>query len=156
MRKAILALGMIVFLGGLLAWQGAAIPPLTEQTSADIPEASEQQVLATYGKLPLSFEANQGQTDEQVKFLSRGGGYTLFLTSTEAVLVLRKAEAPPPKHATDTMPTTMEPEAAESTPPAVLRMKLVGSNPAPQVEGVDELPGKSNYFIGNDSHKWRG
>ena len=91
MRKAILALGMIVFLGGLLAWQGAAIPPLTEQTSGDIPEVTKQEVVATYGKLPLSFELNQGQTDPQVKFLSRGGGYTLFLTPTEAVLALRKA-----------------------------------------------------------------
>lgn len=39
-----------------------------------------------YGKLPLSFELNQGQTDTQVKFLSRGSGYSLFLTSNEAVL----------------------------------------------------------------------
>lgn len=45
-------------------------------------------VSETYGKLPLSFEANQGQTDPQVKFFSRGHGYTLFLTSTEAVLAL--------------------------------------------------------------------
>jgi hypothetical protein len=29
----------------------------------------------------MSFEANKGQTDEKVKFLSRGSGYTLFLTS---------------------------------------------------------------------------
>ena len=155
MRKAILALGMIVLVGGLLAWQGAANPPLTEQTSEAIPEASKQQVLATYGKLPLSFEANQGQTDEQVKFLSRGGGYTLFLTSTEAVLVLRKAEAPPPQHATDAMPMTREPETAESSTPTVLRMKLLGANRDPQVAGLDELPGKSNYFIGNDPKEWR-
>jgi hypothetical protein len=43
----------------------------------------------TYGRLPLSFEANQGQTDPQVKFLARGSGYTVFLTPTEAVLTLR-------------------------------------------------------------------
>jgi hypothetical protein len=41
----------------------------------------------------LSFEANRGQTDSQVKFLSRGRGYTVFLTSTEAVLALKKPEA---------------------------------------------------------------
>ena len=34
-------------------------------------------------------------------------------------------------------------------------MKFVGANPAPQVVGVDELPGKSNYFIGNDPAKWQ-
>jgi hypothetical protein len=45
---------------------------------------------ATYGKLPLHFETNQGQADEQVHFFSRGSGYTLFLASTEAVLALHK------------------------------------------------------------------
>src|SRR5437016_11123222 len=34
-------------------------------------------------------------------------------------------------------------------------MRLVGANPAPEVAGVGELPGKSNYFLGNDPTKWR-
>jgi hypothetical protein len=42
----------------------------------------------SYGKLPLAFEANTGQIDSRVKFLSRGRGHTLFLTATEAVMVL--------------------------------------------------------------------
>ena len=50
-------------------------------------------VVENYGRLPLSFEANQGQTDPQVKFLSRGRGYALFLTGDEAVLSLRKPSA---------------------------------------------------------------
>jgi hypothetical protein len=36
---------------------------------------------------------NQGQTDTHVKFLSRGSGHTLFLTPTEAVVTLTKADA---------------------------------------------------------------
>ena len=36
----------------------------------------------------------------------------------------------------------------------MLRMKLVGSNAKTHVIGQDELPGKSNYFIGNDPKKW--
>jgi hypothetical protein len=46
-------------------------------------------VEARYGQLPLSFEANQGQTDPRVHFLSRGQGYSLFLTDSEAVLALQ-------------------------------------------------------------------
>jgi Beta-propeller repeat len=65
-----------------------------------------------------------------VRFLSRGPGYTLFLTSGEAVLVSGKGK------------------------PDVVRMKLTGSNPAPEVRGLDELSGKSYYFIGNDPKKW--
>jgi hypothetical protein len=45
-------------------------------------------VVESYSGLPLAFEANSGQTDPQVKFLSRGAGYTLSLTSNEAVLTL--------------------------------------------------------------------
>jgi hypothetical protein len=44
----------------------------------------------SYGKLPLSFEVNKGQVASEVKFLSRGTGYTLFLTGNEAVLSLKK------------------------------------------------------------------
>src|SRR5437899_5727182 len=83
--------GMILLLA--LALASCAPAPAT-RTSTEIPQATKPHVLATYGKLPLSFEANQGQADPQVKFLSRGRGYTLFLTSTEAVLTLTKADAP--------------------------------------------------------------
>lgn len=89
-----------------------------------------------YGKLPLAFEANQGQSDPQVKFLARGQGYSLFLTETEAVLTLR--------------PPTPDPQ-----PPSVLRMQLVGANSNPQVTGQAELPGRINYFLGNDPSQWR-
>src|SRR5256885_7715007 len=58
--------------------------PTTPATRVGLSEA--------YGKLPLYFEANRGQTDSQVKFLSRGRGYVLFLTSAEAVLVLGSAQ----------------------------------------------------------------
>ncbi len=50
------------------------------------------QVRERYGHLPLSFEANHGQSDSRVAFLSRGSGYTLFLTSNEAVLVLSQSK----------------------------------------------------------------
>ena len=49
------------------------------------------QLVASYYKLPLSFEANKGQTDARVHFLARGGGYTIFLAGDEAVLTLRKS-----------------------------------------------------------------
>src|SRR6476661_6207319 len=54
-------------------------PPLAHSDAAIQAHAS-----AGYGHLPLSFEANSGQTDEQVDYLSRGKGYKLFLTASEA------------------------------------------------------------------------
>src|SRR5436190_21102622 len=56
-------------------------------------EATQARLAASYGKLPLSFEANRGQTDRRVKFLSRGSGYTLFLTGGDAVLSLRSQKS---------------------------------------------------------------
>ena len=57
------------------------------------PQAAQPRLATAYGKLPLSFEINRGQTDPQVKFLSRGSGYSLFLTGSEAVLALKKPGA---------------------------------------------------------------
>src|SRR5208282_3953192 len=52
-------------------------------------------LLSSYAQLPLAFEANEGQTDAQVQFLSRGNGYSLFLTPAEAVLELPGPETAP-------------------------------------------------------------
>jgi hypothetical protein len=101
-----------------------------QQTKARASEA--------YGKLPMRFEANAGQVDARVKFISRGNGYNLFLTPIEAVLTLGN-----------------ERQVSGADQRSVMRMKLIGADPAPHVEGVDALPGKSNYLIGNDPSRWR-
>src|SRR5712692_2934662 len=58
-----------------------------------VPAAADARVSETYGKLPLHFEANQGQTHKDVRFLSRGPGYSLYLTAGEAILVLARPNA---------------------------------------------------------------
>src|SRR5438105_3054541 len=50
-------------------------------------------LVPAYGNLPLNFEANQGQTDPSVQFLSRGAGYGLFLRQSDAVLTLTHPQA---------------------------------------------------------------
>jgi len=112
------------------------------------PTRVRSRLLETYGRLPLAFEANQGQTDPQVKFVSRGAGYNLFLTSTEAVLTLRGGSRE--QHNS----STAKPLPLPVEKSAVLHMKLVGANAQAEVVGQGELPGKSNYFIGNDPKKW--
>ena len=98
---------------------------------------SKQQAVASFGHLPLIFEPNQGQTHPSVKFLAHGTGYGIFLTQNEAVLTLHR---PAGKNS-----------AAQLS---VVRMGLTGANANAPVDGADELPGKSNYFIGNDRTKW--
>jgi uncharacterized protein (TIGR03437 family) len=89
------------------------------------------QVAASYGKLPLSFEPNRGQTDRRVQFVSRGAGYTIFLSPTSATFALRRT--------------------AES---AVVRMDLLGANSGLAMEPQDKLPGVANYLMGSTPAKW--
>lgn len=105
-------------------------PPFPSATGPQVP--SPQEVRANFGHLPMVFEPNQGQTDSRVKFLAHGANYGLFLTANEAVLALHKS----PKQT------------------SVLRMALVNANAHAVIVGDDKLPGKSNYFIGNDPTQW--
>ncbi|MBK6460867.1 MAG: hypothetical protein IPF92_07655 [Myxococcales bacterium] len=43
---------------------------------------------AKWGHLPMRFEENAGQVDDQVRFVARSGGTTLFLTDEGATLTL--------------------------------------------------------------------
>jgi hypothetical protein len=106
-----------------VASSGAYVSGIRVQTVASVthPGTPVQSVsiVEGYGRLPLAFEANQGQTDPQVKFVSRGAGYNMFLTSNEAILTLHKASRHEPKS-----PRAKAVPGKEKS--AVLRMKLVG------------------------------
>ncbi len=140
----------VVFSDLALASSQTSREGVSDITSAGADEAARARVSTTYGKLPLHFEANRGQADEQVRFLSRGGGYSLFLTATEAVVVMSR----PVGKETAATTARLLPGKERARETAVLRMGLVGAEPEPEVVGRDELPGKANYFIGNDSGRW--
>jgi len=122
-----------LFVMAMLAADAGAAP-----TAPDA--ATRARVSEAYGRLPLRFEANRGQTDARVKFLSRGPGYSVFLTSTEAVLVV-SGRGPG--------------DAGEGKSATALRMTLLDANPEPRVTGKGELPGAVNYFVGKDPSQWR-
>lgn len=115
--------------------------------TVNIATPNKARVAENFGRLPLSFELNKGQIDQQVKFLSHGPGYDLFLTSTEAVLRVQKPRAA----RTDKSKEAADANVREGT---VLRLKMLGASATPAVEGQEELPGRINYFIGNDQAKW--
>jgi hypothetical protein len=136
-------------------WDASPLLALTsgKATPANVAEARRQQLAASYAELPLGFEANRGQSDPRVKFLARGSGYSLFLTSNEAVLALKRASQESKEVAGNPGPARSRSTPSEHT--EFVRMKLVGASPAARESGVDPLPGKANYFIGNDPKKWR-
>jgi hypothetical protein len=79
-------------------------------------------------KLPLAFEINRGQRAPDVKFSAHGPDRALFFTDAEAVLVRAGA---------------------------VVRLAFDGANADAVASGIDELPGKANYFRGRDPALWR-
>ena len=105
-------LGLLGIIAGWGLLGLASILALPAKSLAAMPASvmtSKTQIQTTYGQLPLHFEANQGQAQSQVQFLSRGKGYGLFLTATEAVLTLRASGTDHPQHTTD--PTTKAPDS---------------------------------------------
>jgi hypothetical protein len=106
-----------------------------------------------YATLPMSFEANAGQSDPRVKFLVHAPEYSLFLTNQEAVLSLLEP-SPAPKHlrAGDPLHHVTAPQPQRVT--RGVRIKFVGGSVAAVLHGADELAAKSNYFIGNDPKLW--
>jgi len=105
-------------------------------------------VREAYGKLPLHFEANRGQIHKDVRFISRGPGYSVYLTEREAVLALPR---PSDRDSRSALPSDTRIQSS----PVVLRMSLAGAAAKPRVSGVEERPGKANYFIGSDPANWR-
>jgi hypothetical protein len=137
---------------------GPADSTVSSATRANHEAGNEAGSKEAYGKLPMTFEANQGQTDATVKYLARGSGYSLFLTPNEAVLSLSTASRAPSIEADeDGSRKNLRLGAKDEgggTASSVLRMKVLGADPQAVVSGDGELPGKSNYFIGQDSRKW--
>ncbi|HEV2350699.1 MAG TPA: SBBP repeat-containing protein [Terriglobia bacterium] len=173
-RAIIGVVGLIsLTLTGIWTFQSRTDVPARAKASGTTGSNSAK-VRAQYGQLPTRFEQNQGQVDSRVKFLARGQGYTLFLTSHDAVLTLKKSGPvsglrPSPPDSRNRRMRSQEPEVQNSKletrnsplvtsysgdEESVLRMKLVGGNSSPQVLGQDELPGASNYFIGNNPKNW--
>jgi hypothetical protein len=146
--KALLVSGFIAALVSAASVTGQVYQP------ANNAAVKKAQMAQNYGKLPLSFEANQGQAGKAVQFLSNGSGYSLFLTDSSAVLALTKPDASnaAPGHTVGKGLKPVSPRQAGKID--VVRMALAGTNRATHVTGVDQLPGTANYFIGYDPAKW--
>lgn len=128
-------------------WRSATI----ELAPSALDGAVKAYIHQAYGNLPLSFETNRGQAREPVKFLSRGPGYTLYLTPTEAVLTWPEAERGQVNDEKEATPSSSILHPSSLTE---VRLKLVGASQQAHISGLDELPGKSHYFLGQDPKQW--
>jgi uncharacterized repeat protein (TIGR03803 family) len=155
----------------VLAGPRALQRPVGSGSASHAGESRSAQLRVGGAELPLSFEPNLGQAERQVKFLSRGSGYKLFLTADQAVLLLEKSapnqeirkpklggEQPDDLSIGSAIPTRNFFPMREQEQPrdqSVLAMRLVGTNRTTAATGLAELSGRSNYFIGKDPTNWR-
>jgi hypothetical protein len=139
---------------GITALVAALAPFAFAQSSPSVPNPDKPQIAKTYGALPMSFERNDGQAGSPVRFFSRGAGYVLSLTDSDAVISLRRPSA---AH-TELHGLTPDQTAEEHPEPAKsdnIRMHLVDSSKAVALTAEDQLPGTVNYFLGNNPVRWR-
>jgi len=160
-RVAIVPVLACLFVCCAQAWGSPQEHTSSVRTSADSERDSGQLQSAeptakqkVEASIPLQFEENRGQTDPSVQFISRGAGYTLFLTANEAVVVLTHHKP------TTTGPIVRSPlrrrlAQRETNSSSVIRMKLSGSSAMPHATGTTRLAGTANYFIGRDATQWR-
>jgi uncharacterized protein (TIGR03437 family) len=137
---------LLLALAAALTWRNSPVSANNTRPAQLDSQQRQEEMKRAYGRLPMNFEVNQGQAEDGVKFIARGHGYQIFLSEGEAALVLHGGDSP----------KSAEPESAfPQTTSNVLRFKTVGGKNASRIAGIDLLPGKSNYLIGNDPQKWR-
>src|SRR5438552_7500104 len=120
-------------------WQRApsqSLTPLTKTSgfgaatgSASVPKARERRVERAYGRLPLSFIPNDGQTDQRVRYYARGAGFSFYFTQSGAVLSF-----------------------AEGKRGVALGLRFPGANPNVRLEARGQREGKVNYLTGTKAH----
>jgi len=114
-------------------------------------------LLLTSGGAILSLERANGQSktenqdagslliDSLIPFAPSVAPLSLFSGTAQSCRAIGSKSEPAASHAAANL---------ESVPPATVRLELIDANSQAKVEGLDILPGKSNYFIGNDPQKW--
>jgi hypothetical protein len=167
---AIAAVTMLAGSSHLRAEHVSAAKPFTTNAPAPADNAGQiGRVRANMTALPLAFEANEGQMDPQVKYMARGNGYKLFLTSSQAILKLSsKGGRRGNSEALDMMMNKRRGAAGTrawikkqhgtaqaSSPMATVRMNLLGPGAKAQLSAQDLQQAKVNYFVGRDRSKWR-
>ena len=107
--------------------------------------AARARTQAAYGRLPLGFESNQGQSDPSVRFLSRSTSAGLFFKNNEVVLQMGSV-----RHSGAVANSTKAPHDRQGQ----IRLQWLGARANPEILGEDALARKSHYLSGDPS-SWR-
>jgi len=148
---------------------GNSAPAVSPAKTQPAPPAAQARLNATLAALPLAFEANEGQLDPQVKYMARGNGYKVYLTSGDAVLsfasssiqrvsrprqIMEQRTLGYSRKTKQLIRRHSEQNRPASSAFASARMHVLNGNAKAKIEEQNPMPGKVNYFIGNDTRHW--
>ena len=132
-----------------------------EKSPATMPAPAKRKLMSAYARQPLGFEKNEGQTDPQFKFLTRGADYSMYLSSQKMSIWLQHPGLQNPglqrsisQSASGSGGSGPSTGGVSAGADNFLDIALVGASALSSGSAVDELPGKSNYFHGNDPSRW--
>ncbi|HXD90349.1 MAG TPA: hypothetical protein VNU00_04760, partial [Candidatus Binataceae bacterium] len=150
-----LAVGAIVGGGAILNARGVFQLPLSLRGSNQTPignsNLSRTQALAKFAGLPLYFERNDGQSDPDVRYLSRSSRSTLFLTDNGTVISMVGGEI---HKGPIVYAATGQPPAEDKLVESDIRVRFVGANAHPHYVPLEPLRARVNYLIGADPAKY--
>ena len=154
--------------GGLAGARHLSSHPRAVPPSHPAGRKDSLRAVPSFGELPLSFEPDQGRGGNDARFVARGRGYSLDIGASEAAFLFgrplagdrgRNQQPLLPADRNRLYPSTGHVQWSSSTdhgPRAmdVLNINLLGANPRASAIPLEPLPGKANYFIGNDPTRW--
>ena len=108
-------------------------------TSSVVTKEISQSAALAHLSIPMTFEPNVGQADREVQFIGRGKGLSVFLTR-EGIAVQVPTEA---RSASRRNPSDA----------GIVTLRVADAKPL-EWEDDGEMPGQSNYFVGNDPKNW--
>lgn len=121
---------------------------------ASVDVSAKLAVQDAYGKLPLYFIQNDGQMDGKVKFYEKGNGHSTFFTNNAVYLSLLEGQEKLQNPVSDSRVNSKSQES-QNLHAEVIKLLPLGANKNPEIIAEEVLEGKVNYFVGNESQKWK-
>jgi hypothetical protein len=122
----------LLFTTSLRSQRDFVIANKTAAAKASSTPTSGPRLSDLIGRLPLRFESVQ-ETNLRAKFSSRGPGYAIAVSDAGVALSLSRKDRPK----------------------VFIRLTFMRASRDAKMIGLDEQPGRSNYYLGNDPARWR-
>src|SRR5277367_3241630 len=130
--------------------------PITTASASGAASRAEQEAATKasakreFAAMPLFFEPNHGQTDPSVRFLSHSGRHSLYLTDDATVITMVAGKIQKGQNFASVNPP--RPGKSDKLLESAVRIRMVGANPHPAMTGLDPLPARVNYLVGDKAN----